>query len=100
MTVPLRKRMRRELRVRALLLLRPVLSHLPHRLAVALGGAAGWLAWYLTPRHRRSALEHLALAFPDRPLSWHRAVGRASFANLGRSVLEVLIAVANHPIAI
>jgi len=92
MTVPLRKRMRRELRVRALLLLRPLLSRLPHRLAAGLGGAAGWLAWYLAPRHRRAALEHLALAFPDRPASWHRAVGRASFVNLGRSALEVLIA--------
>jgi len=92
MIVPLRKRLRRELRVRTLLLLLPILSRLPHAVAVALGGAAGWLAWSLAPRHRRAALEHLALAFPDRPRSWHRAVGRASFVNLGRSALEVLIA--------
>ena len=62
-TVRVAKRIRRELRVRALLVLFPVLSRLPHRAAVAFGAAAGWLAWYVVPRHRRVALEHLAIAF-------------------------------------
>jgi Kdo2-lipid IVA lauroyltransferase/acyltransferase len=88
-TVPLPKRIRRELRVRALLVLLPLLSRLPHRLAVALGAAAGWLAWSLVPRHRRAALEHLAIAFPDRDPAWRSRVGRASFVNLGRSALEL-----------
>jgi KDO2-lipid IV(A) lauroyltransferase len=88
--VPLAKRVRRELRVRALLLLLPLLTRLPHRMAVALGAAAGWLAWFLAPRHRRAALEHLAIAFPDRDSSWRSRVGRASFGNLGRSALELL----------
>jgi Kdo2-lipid IVA lauroyltransferase/acyltransferase len=87
--VPLPKRIRRELRVRALLLALPLLSRLPHRLAVALGAAAGWLAWSLVPRHRRAALEHLAIAFPDRDPAWRSRVGRASFVNLGRSALEL-----------
>jgi Kdo2-lipid IVA lauroyltransferase/acyltransferase len=89
--VSLRKRLRRELRVRALLLFLPLLSRLPHRLAAALGGAAGWLAWYVAPRHRRSAVTHLALAFPEREPAWRSRVGRRSFANLGRSALEMLI---------
>jgi len=88
--VPLAKRVRRELRVRALLLLLPLLSRVPHRIGVALGAAAGRLAWRLFPRHRRSALEHLAIAFPERDSGWRARVGRASFENLGRSALELL----------
>ncbi len=90
--VPLRTRLRRELRVRALLFLIPFLSRLPHRLAAALGGAAGWLAWYVAPKHRKAALAHLALAFPDRDTAWRIGVGRSSFANLGRSALEMSMA--------
>jgi len=90
--VSLAKRIRRELRVRALLVALPLLSRLPHRTAVRLGGALGWLAWYAIPRHRRLALRHLALAFPDRTEDWRRRVGRASFANLGRSALELCVA--------
>ena len=89
-TVPLGKRMRRELRVRALLLLLPVLSRLPRRVALALGAACGRLAWFVAPRHRRAALEHLAIAFPDRDRGWRTRIGRASFANLGRSALELV----------
>jgi Kdo2-lipid IVA lauroyltransferase/acyltransferase len=90
--VPWRKRVRRELRVRALLLLSPLLSRLPHRVAVAVGAAAGWLAWYLIRRHRRAAMGHLAIAFPDRARAWRARVGRTSFTNLGRSALELAIA--------
>jgi KDO2-lipid IV(A) lauroyltransferase len=86
------KRFRRELRVRALLAALPIFSRLPHRAAVALGAALGWVAWYAIPRHRRLALRHLALAFPDRTESWRRRVGRASFSNLGRSALELCVA--------
>jgi Kdo2-lipid IVA lauroyltransferase/acyltransferase len=90
MTRPgLSKRIRREARVRALLLALPLFSRLPHRIAVALGAGLGWLAWYATPRHRALALRHLALAFPDRPERWRRRVGHASFVNLGRSALEL-----------
>jgi KDO2-lipid IV(A) lauroyltransferase len=88
--VPLAKRVRRELRVRALILVLPLLSRLPQRIGIALGAAAGWLAWFLAPRHRRAALEHLAVAFPDRDLRWRVRVGRSSFANLGRSALELI----------
>ena len=90
--VGLRKRLRRELRVRALLFALPLLSRLPPRAAVAFGGFLGTLAWYLTPRHRALALRHLALAFPEKTDAWRRAVGRASFRNLGRSALELCVA--------
>jgi KDO2-lipid IV(A) lauroyltransferase len=87
---PLGKRIRRELRVRALVLLLPLLSRLPRRAALALGAAAGWLAWFVAPRHRSAALEHLAIAFPDRDRGWRARIGRTSFANLGRSALELV----------
>src|SRR5258708_38029287 len=78
-----RKRVRRELRVRALLLALPLLRHLPP----ALGAALGTLAWYLTPRQRRLACEHLALAFPEKTQGERHIIGRRSFANLGRAML-------------
>jgi KDO2-lipid IV(A) lauroyltransferase len=90
--VGLWKRFRRELRVRALLDFLPILSLLPHRAAVAVGGALGSLAWYALSRHRNIALRHLALAFPEQTASWRRGIGRASFANLGRSALELCVA--------
>ena len=86
------KRIRRELRVRALLVLLPLLSRLPRRLALALGAGAGRLAWFIAARHRRAALEHLAIAFPDRDRAWRARIARSSFANLGRSALELLSA--------
>ena len=90
--VALGKRIRRELRVRALLAVLPMLSSLPHRAAVRIGAVLGWLAWYAIARHRRLALRHLALAFPEKTEAWRRRVGRASFANLGRSALELCVA--------
>jgi Kdo2-lipid IVA lauroyltransferase/acyltransferase len=90
--VGLWKRIRRALRVRALLAFLPIFSLLPHRTAVALGGALGSLAWYVLPRHRNIAVRHLALAFPEQTEAWRRQIGRASFANLGRSALELCVA--------
>ena len=55
------KRLRRELRVRALLLALPLLRRAP----VWVGAFAGTLAWYLVPRQRKLAREHLAIAFPE-----------------------------------
>lgn len=79
-----RKRLRREVRVRALLLGLPLLRLLP----LAAGAALGWLAWYLVPRQRGLARAHLAIAFPEKSGSERDRIGRASFANLGRAVLE------------
>jgi len=78
------KRLRRELRVRALLLAMPLLRIGPP----SLGAALGWLAWYLVPRQRRLARAHLAIAFPDVSAEDRDRIGRASFANLGRSAFE------------
>lgn len=84
MKPPLAKRVRRELRVRALLLALPLLRVLPP----AIGAALGTLAWYLAPRQRRLAREHLAIAFPEMASGERDRIGRRSFANLGRAALE------------
>ncbi|GAC1338069.1 MAG: lysophospholipid acyltransferase family protein [Myxococcales bacterium] len=89
---PFWKRLRREARVRALLLAVPLLSRLPHRLAVAVGGAVGFLAWWLVPKERRLALAHLGIAFPELDPHARARIGRASFVNLGRSALELAAA--------
>lgn len=81
---PLAKRIRRELRVRALLLALPLLKLLP----IELGAFLGTLAWYLAGRQRRLALDHLAIAFPEKSVPERRRIGRKSFANLGRAALE------------
>lgn len=83
-SVPLGTRLRRELRVRALLLFLPLMRVLPP----ALGSAIGTLAWFASPRQRRLAREHLAIAFPDKSQHERDRIGRRSFANLGRSALE------------
>jgi Kdo2-lipid IVA lauroyltransferase/acyltransferase len=95
--LPLLKRLRRELRVRALLLALPLLSRLPQRLAVAVGAAVGWLSWWLVAKERKLALAHLALAFPDSSPAFRARVGRASFVNLGRSALELIAVDALQP---
>ena len=80
----LAKRLRRELRVRALLIALPLLRRLP----IEAGAVLGTVAWYLVGRQRRLALEHVRIAFPELPESERRRIGRASFANLGRAALE------------
>jgi len=78
------KRVRRELRVRALLFFLPLLRVLPP----ALGAALGTLAWVGLPRQRRLARTHLAIAFPEINRRDRDRIGRRSFANLGRAALE------------
>jgi KDO2-lipid IV(A) lauroyltransferase len=78
------KRARRELRVRALLASMPLLRVLP----LGAGAAIGTLAWYLAPRQRRLAREHLTIAFPEKTARERDRIGRRSFANLGRAALE------------
>jgi KDO2-lipid IV(A) lauroyltransferase len=96
-TVPLQKRLRRELRVRALLLLLPLLRRLPRWLVRPLSVAAGTAAYWLVGRERRLALAHLALSYPDRPAAFHREVARAAFISLVQSGIEVAAAARLQP---
>lgn len=86
------QRMIRRAIVWAVAILQALASVLPWRLGVALGGWVGWMAFAALPGARRRALTHLAIAFPDGGgETYHRAIARRSFVNLGRSAFEVLM---------
>lgn len=54
------------------------------------GEALGRLALRLDRRHRNVALRNLERAFPERDAAWRAEVARASFAQAGRTVTEIL----------
>ena len=60
------------------------------RFVLAVGDLAGRAAWALRLR-RRVALDGLRRAFPDRPEAERRALGRAAYRQLGRSLAEIAL---------
>ncbi|MDT8375315.1 MAG: lauroyl acyltransferase [Mariprofundaceae bacterium] len=62
---------------------------LPVRLAGAIGAGIGRAAFFLFSRHRNIALRNLKRIYPDSEKSWRKTVGRESFAELGRTMLEL-----------
>jgi len=89
MSVPLRKRLRRALRSRIIAGLLRLVALIPLGPALRLGGAGGALAYRLFGKTRRLALEHLALAFPEKTEAERRDVARRMFVHLGWSAMEV-----------
>lgn len=86
---PLRKRVKREVRtwfVRGLL---AALRLLPLRPALALGRAGGGAAYRLLGSQRRLALEHLAIAFPEKSEAERERIAADSFRSLGELAMEV-----------
>ncbi len=65
-------------------------GRLSWRGAQRLGRGIGRLGWTLSRRDRRRALDHLALAFPERPAAERRAVARAAFLQQGMNLTELL----------
>jgi len=63
---------------------------LPWRAAQRIGRALGGLAWLVSRRDRRRALEHLETAFPDRPAVERRRIAAACFRHLGANLAEIL----------
>ena len=90
MSAPLFKRLRRGLRVRALLLLLPLLRRLPRWLWRPLAVAAGTVSYWVVTRERQLALAHLALAYPGESAAFHRKTARAAFISLVQSGLTNL----------
>jgi KDO2-lipid IV(A) lauroyltransferase len=88
--VPYRKRIKRAIRSVVLSAAIRLLSLLPLGPALALGAAAGRLAWLFAPGQRRLMREHLALAFPERSQEERRAWARASLVHLGQVAMEVI----------
>ncbi|MFW6146118.1 MAG: lysophospholipid acyltransferase family protein [Planctomycetota bacterium] len=64
---------------------------LPVRTAYALGRAGGSLAFAVSPRHRRRAVEHLTAAMPDWPAARVRRVARESMQSVVLLAIETLI---------
>ncbi len=89
MAVPLRKRIKRSLRSALIRLAIRLLGLLPLRPALWLGAAAGGLAHRLAHQTRALALDHLALAFPEKMPEERERIAREMFVHLGRSTLEL-----------
>lgn len=91
-----RPRRRRFSRLRATLL--PIAVHglaflfglLSHGMALGLGRALGRLAWRVSGRDRRRALEHLSFALAELPEEERTRIARASFLSAGMNLAELL----------
>jgi len=66
-----------------------LIRFLPVRLAGALGAGLGRAAYFLDSRHRNIAMRNLNRVYPDKPETWKRRICRESFAELGRTCLEL-----------
>lgn len=65
-----------------------VFAGLPLKTAARFGGWIGDLLYLLDRPHRRLALEHLRIAFPQASMAERRRILRASCRNLGRMAAE------------
>lgn len=57
-------------------------AHTPEILLRGLAAALGDFIFFGLPRRRRLVLSNLHHAFPEKPVSWHRAIGRESCRRL------------------
>ncbi len=90
MAAPLHKRVKRAIRSLALRAVVRLLSWLPLGPALALGALIGRTAWLAAGRERRLMLDHLALAFPEKPERERRAIAKASLVHLGQVAMEAV----------
>jgi KDO2-lipid IV(A) lauroyltransferase len=65
-----------------------ILWFLPRRLQLFLGDALALFVFDILRFRRKIALENLARAFPEKTFAERTALARASYRNLGRSLLE------------
>lgn len=65
-----------------------IARHLSLGAVRALGTFFGELTWLLVWRHRKRALQNIAIAFPDWPEKKRRATVRKMFHNVGQSLIE------------
>jgi KDO2-lipid IV(A) lauroyltransferase len=67
-----------------------LVGSLPLPLLRSVGRRLGDVVWLALPRRRATALDNLALAFPDLPPAERRRLGRRSFQHLGMVAAEVV----------
>jgi Kdo2-lipid IVA lauroyltransferase/acyltransferase len=89
MTPPLRKRVRRNIRSVVIASLLRLIALIPLGPAVRIGAFAGGLAYRLFGGTRRLALQHLALAFPEKSEVERADIARRMFVHLGMSAMEI-----------
>lgn len=66
-----------------------VLRWVPVRILGAVGAGIGRLVYLLLVKHRRITLRNLRRVYPQHNAAWHKRIARESFAELGRSMLEL-----------
>ncbi|MDQ7010524.1 MAG: lysophospholipid acyltransferase family protein [Mariprofundaceae bacterium] len=66
-----------------------LISWLPVRIAGGIGAGLGRLGYHLDKRHRNVAHRNLARIYPHRDRKWRQHIARESFAELGRTMLEL-----------
>jgi len=64
-------------------------SLIPVRIAGGIGACLGRLAFWLDRRHRSISIRNLTRIYPQQPRAWRRRIARESFAELGRTMLEL-----------
>lgn len=62
---------------------------MPYRVSIAVGGALGWLAYYLVKKSRVIAQRQLAVSFPEMTAVQIRRIARAMFVNQGKNAFEL-----------
>lgn len=67
-----------------------IIGRLPLGIVQRLGAVTGFLAWHLTRRDRRRALEHLEIAFPELAPAERKALGRGCYRHLGMTAFECI----------
>jgi len=63
----------------------------PYRAGVWAGGVIGFAAYYLLPRERKRAIEHLTYVFSEKGASWVHRTARHCFIHLGKGLLEIML---------
>lgn len=89
-TPPLRKRVKRFVRFLFLRALLVPVQLIPLRFASWLGEKFGHIGFVVAGGERRKALESLNIAFPEKTAEEREALARASFGELGRTLLEMV----------
>lgn len=74
-----------------------LIQALPIRLVARLGRAGGGLAFFLTRRYRRVAMDNLAQAFPERPAAEIREIARENFRRIGENYASAIKTAAMTP---